>query len=409
MRVGNNHDFSIHIRWELVIALATMTIGCTSTETDQQDCCVADAGSSDVCTGPECPSDTGGDADTQTGDADAQTGDADAQTDDVDAHSTDVDAHSTDVDAGSVDTDTEGDPPDHLESLPTAPVLVEVEGTPEAADFDCDKVPVVSTDQERSVFGQFQWCEDVAEFVSDECPGKGYNTFEIYENFDWSSDPVLWHVTGAFGYIDLSLPVDTSNRQHWISPPWEESPHSDWGRVSNLHLHPQAIPELDETEFDYYQEFIIVRAAVVEEFRSNVDVDQSTDAGLVLGRVLDCDDRWVEHAVVTLTSQSTQPECPGGDEISIHYFSEEDDESISLPVSSDDRWETNAHGLYFIPEIAESTQCDYTMEAWGFLSEEGKASGIDGLTRLTQFDVQLEGGITHILDLFAHGWKEEAD
>jgi len=213
---------------------------------------------------------------------------------------------------------------------------------------------------------------------------KDYSGFGVYETLpapETLTPPAAGGPSNVYttlcGSPDTPSCVDAGfpNLLHWGV--W---PNSFSGRAT-FALYVRFAGLADFTTYDppgVTDEVLALHAGAVGE-----EVGDAEDA--LIGRVLDCDNRPVANALVTVSAAGHAP--------GIFYH------DASLPTRA--RTETSQDGRFFAPHLVpDAASPTYAVEAWGFTSDEDLQAGCSGLRRLGKFEVPVSGHRVLMLDLF---------
>jgi hypothetical protein len=256
-------------------------------------------------------------------------------------------------------------PPD--EALPQGPLTVAVDGNPQPADLAC--APPTAAETTTAI--QLQGFVEPWRYPSEGSSNLSYIPVQAFAPSDMTTSIAAGN-SGTTGYT-LSVPSGSPSLLHVLA---ERSQHPTYSM--NVRLDAATItydlPVVFRTADPQYPTL-----PALDDLRAAVAVDETAGRAVLIGRVVDCQGRPLEHAIVTLSGQSSDAEA------SIYYFSVADD---NLPVVPSARSETDQQGEFFIPEIAGAPG-PFTLRAWGFLTASDVEAGFSGLELISKLEMPI--------------------
>lgn len=178
--------------------------------------------------------------------------------------------------------------------------------------------------------------------------------------------------SGAINY-DLPIPGGSSSLLHLLA---QRGQHPTY----NMNV------RLDPTQASAAHDLAVVFQVAdpgyptvpsLDVLNSALEVQRTEGQAALIGRVVDCRGRPIEHAVVTLSTASG--------EATTYYFSVA---PSNLPVATNVRHVTDREGEFFVPEIPASSS-PFTVRAWGFLTASDVASGVSALKRIGDIELPI--------------------
>jgi hypothetical protein len=264
-----------------------------------------------------------------------------------------------------------GDPPTDSR-LPLDPVSVDGGSEP---NFDCSPPGSAPTSGAVTLSGFVKsWrLEPGSIHVGCDCSALSYIATQVFDPSDLTN-PIATGNSGTTGY-SLSLPSGGPSLIHLLAQSGQHPTYS-----MNVRLDPtQASASYDASVVFRVADPGYPSVPSLADLTSAVGVEETEGGAVLIGRVVDCDGRPVEHAAITLSTDAT-----------IYYFSVAPN---NLPVLPSQRHETDAEGEFFIPEIS-APPGPYTLSAWGFLTAADVAAGALALQPISEIELPIPAEAT---------------
>lgn len=277
--------------------------------------------------------------------------------------------------AGGTGTGTAGDggsgevldPPD--DSLPLDPVSVDGDSQPPNLACSAPSGEPLANALQLSGFVK-TWRSDPDSLHPDcNCSTVSYVPIQAFASSDLGT-PIAMTDSGAVNYT-LSLPSGSPSLFHLLAQRFNHPTYT-----MNVRLDPTQ----PSAAFDLA---IALRVAdpgyesvpSLDDLLAAVEVRETEGRAVLIGRVVDCEGRPIEHARVTLSSAAKPT----------YYFALEPN---NLPVLPSVRHETDADGEFFIPEIP-TMPGPFVLRAWGFLTADDVTGGASTLQLISEMELPI--------------------